>query len=71
MNLLNEEIAGLHTGVCTIKEVCAHFRVGRTTAYKWLAEQKLEGLKVGGKRMISLASVQRLAAASIDMPQKL
>lgn len=59
------------SGHCTIAEVCSYFRVGRTTAYKWLSERKIEGVKIGGKRMVTWASVRHLAAASTDITQKI
>lgn len=49
----------------TIAEACGELRVCRVTLYKLLHQQRLKSVKLGSRRMISSASLVRLAHGGV------
>lgn len=46
-----------------VKELCKELRIGRTLAYKLMASDDLEIVKLHGRTLITRASVERLIKA--------
>lgn len=45
---------------CSIADATVALGVSRATIYNWMADGKLETVKVGGRRLIPIASLNKL-----------
>ncbi|MPT48738.1 MAG: helix-turn-helix domain-containing protein [Sphingobium sp.] len=46
---------------CSMNDAASSIGVCRTTLYNWIREGRLETRRVGGRRLVNIASVKRLA----------
>jgi len=44
----------------TVPDACKAIGVGRTVLYELIAKQKLDGIMIGRRRLITTASIRRL-----------
>jgi len=47
----------------SVHDAAKAFGVSRGTIYNWMAEGKIEAIKIGGRRLVKIASVRRLVGA--------
>lgn len=44
----------------TVAEVCAFLRIGRSTFFEWVAAGRINTIKLGTKRLVERAEVERI-----------
>lgn len=53
------------TACMTVPEVCEHLSIGRTKFYEILAADGFDTLKIGKKRLVTVASVNRFVLQQV------
>jgi excisionase family DNA binding protein len=46
---------------CSIADAGKAIGVSRATVYNWIAEGRIEAVRVGGRRLVKIESIRRLA----------
>lgn len=46
--------------MCSVVEASQSLGVCRATIYNWMAEGKIKAVRVGGRRLVEIASIKRL-----------
>jgi excisionase family DNA binding protein len=45
---------------CSVQDAARALSVSRATIYNWMRENRIETARVGGRRLVKIASVRRL-----------
>ena len=46
--------------MCSVEAAAKSLCVSRQTIYNWMGEGRIEGVRVGGRRLIKIASLRKL-----------
>ena len=46
---------------CSVEDAAKSLSVCRATIYNWMRDGRIQTVKVGGRRLVNVASIQRLA----------
>lgn len=49
---------------CSVADAAKTIGVCRATIYNWMSEGRIEASRVGGRRLVKIASIRRLAEAA-------